>query len=68
MSTLEAEYIALSSCLCTLIPLCRMLGETADNLGLSDKVKSSIDAVVHEDNNGALSLATEQRARSGQLD
>ncbi|MGH3053429.1 MAG: reverse transcriptase domain-containing protein [Gaiellaceae bacterium] len=61
MSTLEAEYIALSSSVRTLIPTRRLLEETVKRIGLSQELIDSIDCVVHEDNNGALTLARDQR-------
>ena len=61
LSTLEAEYIALSQCMRVLIPLRRILLETANRLQLPNSMVSTIHATVFEDNNGALSLAVNQR-------
>jgi hypothetical protein len=61
LSTLEAEYSALSQSLRVVLPLHRMIVEVASQLKLLETVKSSIAARVFEDNNGALSLATKQK-------
>ena len=61
LSTLEAEYIALSQCMHVLIPLHRILMETANRLQLPNSMVSTIHATVFEDNNGALSLTVNQR-------
>ena len=61
LSTLEAEYSALSASMRTLLPLRSMLLEIADALRLPPQFKSTIQCRVFEDNNGALLLATKQR-------
>jgi hypothetical protein len=63
LSTLEAEYIALSSCLRTLIPLRNLLEEVVERLDMKGVVGET-KCVVHEDNNGALTLARDQRITS----
>ena len=60
LSTLEAEYSALSMSMRTLIPLRSLLLELIYGLNLPDQLKSSISCRVFEDNNGALTLATKQ--------
>ena len=60
LSTLEAEYIALSQCMHVLIPLHRILLETANHLQLPNSMVSTIHATVFEDNNDALSLEVNQ--------
>ena len=57
MSTLEAEYIAISSSMIELIPLRRMLGELGTLLNLGFTETSMMHSTVFEDNNGALALA-----------
>jgi hypothetical protein len=61
LSTLEAEYSALSMSMRTLIPLRSLLSELITGLNLPQQLKSSISCRVFEDNNGALTLATKQR-------
>ncbi|KAI2506683.1 hypothetical protein MHU86_7784 [Fragilaria crotonensis] len=61
LSTLEAEYSALSSAMRTLLPLRAMLIELINGLQLPDTLTSTVKCRVFEDNNGALLLATNQR-------
>ena len=61
LSTLEAEYSALSMSMRTLIPLRSLLLEILEGLKLPSNFKSSINCRVFEDNNGALQLATKQK-------
>lgn len=61
LNTAEAEYSALSSALKLMIPLLRMLKEMCQQLSLPRRLTDSVRAVVHEDNQAALLLATEQR-------
>ena len=56
MSTLEAEYIALSQCMRDLIPLRRVLNDIAEAFDLDINVPTSYSKVF-EDNQGALTLA-----------
>ena len=61
LSTLEAEYSALSSALRTLLPLRSMLLEIVAGVKLPHTFEATIKCQVFEDNNGALLLATNQR-------
>lgn len=61
LSTLEAEYSALSFALKTLLPLKRLLVSLMDALDVSQELSTSVQASVFEDNQGALILATNQR-------
>jgi hypothetical protein len=61
MSTLEAEYSALSQALRTLLPIRRILIEAASSVGLSGDMQASIQARTFEDNQGAYYLAVNQR-------
>ncbi|KAI2512069.1 hypothetical protein MHU86_2357 [Fragilaria crotonensis] len=54
LSTLEAEYSALSSAMRTLLPLRTMLIELINGLQLPDTLTSTVKCRVFEDNNGAL--------------
>lgn len=60
-STLEAEYVALSTALRVLLPLKRLLVECAHHLDLPDDIRGTIIASVFEDNQGAYYLATNHR-------
>jgi hypothetical protein len=64
LSTLEAEYSALSQSLRVVLPLHRMIVEISTLLALPKIMKASVSCRVFEDNNGALSLATKQRITS----
>jgi hypothetical protein len=64
LSTLEAEYSALSQALRTMLPLKRMLVGAAYLIRLSPTVQATISADVFEDNQGCLSLATNHRLTS----
>ena len=57
MSTLHAEYVALSQSLRDLIPLKDLIQEVVDALGLPSDVKYVSHSTVFEDNQGAISLA-----------
>ena len=61
LSTLEAEYAALSMAMRTLLPLRAILLEAIQELQLTTDTASTVKCTVFEDNNGALSLATNQR-------
>lgn len=61
LSTLEAEYAALSYSLPTLLPLYDLVTETAKVLCLPLSLQATICARVFEDNNGALLLATKHQ-------
>ena len=64
-STGEAEYIALSSALKTLLPVYNMLREFLKFIVITNSLDCTVIRTfptrVHEDNNSALMLATEQR-------
>ena len=66
MSTMMAEYVALSMGMRDLIPLKRLTEEVVKHMGLSSEKIATIQAktVVHEDNNGALTLANLEPGRS----
>ena len=64
LSTLEAEYQALSDCLRTVIHTKAMLTEVVNGVGVPGDVSASIGCTVFEDNNGALLLANQQRVTS----
>jgi hypothetical protein len=64
LSTLEAEYVALSSAMRVVIPMRGLIAEIASGLKLKQSVQATIHAEVFEDNNGALLLATKQRLTS----
>jgi hypothetical protein len=57
LSTMEAEYIALSDSCRQLIPLRSILAELLTCLKISDTVAVRSRSTVYEDNNGALALA-----------
>jgi Reverse transcriptase (RNA-dependent DNA polymerase) len=61
LSTLEAEYSALSSAMRTLLPLRAMLVEIIAGIKLPHTFEATVRCQVFEDNNGALLLATNQR-------
>jgi hypothetical protein len=60
LSTLEAEYAALSAAIRVLLPLKRILFEAVAEMGLPQEVRSTVRARVFEDNQGAFFLATKQ--------
>jgi hypothetical protein len=64
LSTLEAEYTALSQSLKTLIPLKRLMVEIVGVIGLPEGVKATISARVFEDNQSCYYLATNQHITS----
>lgn len=64
LATAEAEYGALAAVMRVVIPMRRLLIEVADMLELSMELRSTIHARVFEDNNAALSLATNQQITS----
>ena len=57
LSTMMAEYYALSSCMREVLPLRDLTKGIAKGLGISDDVVSDFKTTVWEDNNGALALA-----------
>ena len=58
LSTMEAEYIALSSAMREFIPLQRILLEITDKLKFDVVNASTLRSMIWEDNNGCLTLAT----------
>ena len=56
LSTMEAEYIALSTTLCDLIPLKRLIKVVTTAVGLNDSA-TIIKTTVWEDNQGCVILA-----------
>ena len=61
LSTLMAEYCALSQLLRVLLPLKSLVVETIQALHLPSTVSASVKCTVFEDNMGAFYLATNQR-------
>ena len=61
LSTMEAEYIALSTSMRSLIPLKTLVGEVAASLMEDSTFLTNTFSSVFEDNNGALILATTPR-------
>ena len=61
VSTMEAEYVALSQSMKDLIPLRRLTTMVCDVLLGKGKYEAKIYSKVFEDNNGALSLARSPR-------
>ena len=61
LSTLEAEYSALSSAMRTLLPLRSLLQEIVTGIKHPSTFTSTIKCQVFEDNNGTLLLAVNQR-------
>lgn len=63
MSTMEAEYVALSMAMKDLLPLMRTVKEVAQGVGISQEQITSIKTTVWEDNVGALTLANLEPGR-----
>ena len=57
LSTMEAEIIALSHCCRELFPVCDIVEEVGNVVGLKTEDMTSMHVSVHEDNAGALVLA-----------
>ena len=57
LSTLHAEYVALSQTLRDLLPLKDLFKEVVDALGLPNGLNYTTHSTVFEDNQGAISLA-----------
>jgi hypothetical protein len=57
LSTMEAEYVALSMAMGDLISLCRLTTLVCNAIFGKDKYKAKIHSTVFKDNNGALQLA-----------
>jgi hypothetical protein len=58
LSTLEAEYIALSTAMREFLPMRRLLQEIGGKMNLKLEEKGLLHSTIFEDNNGALALAT----------
>eukprot|EP00804_Cyclotella_cryptica_P027579 CCRYP_007520-RA/>CCRYP_007520-RA protein AED:0.02 eAED:0.02 QI:0/-1/0/1/-1/0/1/0/173 len=56
LSTMEAEYVALSTACKDLLPLVSLIRELSDAVGVDASFVSYIHCKVHEDNVGALTL------------
>jgi hypothetical protein len=56
LSTMEAEYVAISAACKDLFPVVNMIKELSRTVGLSDDFNSNIHVKIHEDNVGALTL------------
>jgi Reverse transcriptase (RNA-dependent DNA polymerase) len=61
LSTLEAEYSALSSSLRSVLPLRSLLAEVIAGIKLPAEIPTTMSCRVFEDNNGALLLATQHK-------
>ena len=61
LSTLEAEYSALSASIRALIPIRELLFEISHTVALPKSLITTIRSTVFEDNQGAFLLATTQR-------
>jgi hypothetical protein len=61
LSTLESKYIALSTTICELIPLRRVLQEVGQALNLKFSKPSIVQSTCFEDNKRALGLAVTPR-------
>lgn len=63
LSTMEAEYVALSTACKDLIPVTGIIRELSKAVGLPDDFTSELHIKIHEDNVGALTLAKLEPAR-----
>jgi len=57
LSTMEAEYVALSTAMKELIPMRRLVTAVCHGVGLEPRKLTKLQVTVHEDNNGCLTLA-----------
>ena len=57
LSTMEAEYVALSTACKDLLPLVAVIREFSAAIGLDASFTANIHCKIHEDNVGALTLA-----------
>ena len=62
-STMEAEYVALSSACRDLIPVIHLVDELSKQYSLGDKDIPMIKTTIYEDNEGALKLANTELPR-----
>lgn len=58
MSTMEAEVIALANCCKELFPIMDQVAEIVEAVGMTDPDNPVMHVTIHEDNSGALVLAT----------
>ena len=63
LSTMEAEYNALSSAMRDLLPFRNIVNSIASATGLDEDVLTEFQTTVHEDNNGCLTLANMEPGR-----
>ena len=63
MSTMEAEYVALSSACRDVIPLTRLVSELGSRYGLENGETPTLKTTLYEDNEGALRLANTELPR-----
>ena len=63
LSTMEAEYVALSMCMKSVIPYLRILTSITKGIGISIGDKATFHTTVWEDNVGALTLANMEPGR-----
>ena len=63
LSTMEAEYNALSTAMRDLIPFRNVALAVGTAVGVSDEVLTTFRTTVHEDNNGCLTLARMEPGR-----
>jgi hypothetical protein len=63
LSTMEAEYVALSTACKDLFPIVEMVKELAGSVGIDIKSVANMHINIHEDNVGALTLAKLEPAR-----
>jgi hypothetical protein len=63
LSTMQAEYVALSSAMRDLLPFKHLMVELAKSIGLNHEDVGTIKTKVWEDNNGALILANLEPGR-----
>ena len=64
MSTMEAEYIAMSTSMRELIPMRALVAEVLHAVRLENRYDTTIHSTVYEDNNAALIYATAPRMSS----
>jgi hypothetical protein len=64
LSTQEAEYYALSFCMCSVLPLHQLFRETANGLSLTQDQATTFKTLVWEDTQGAHSLVKMEPGRT----
>ena len=62
-STMEAEYNALSTAMRDVIPLQELFRQLGNSIGIDDEIITTFNTVVHEDNQGAMTLAKMEPGR-----